>query len=148
MESSDWIAVTAAAVSLFALAVSVYEAMSNKPRLRISASFALSSDLSQRLLALVIVNHGRQPTVITHVSIVTKGRKETIAVSSSTEEFVLPHLLEVGRVATFVVPLDRRSDDPFNIGKSDTLAELFAEGRSRIMVRNSWHAKPQYVSVS
>lgn len=144
MDTSDWISSGAAFLSVVALAISLFEVMTNKPRLRITANYAFVDKSSERLLAIVIVNYGRHPTMISHVSIVTKGRKTTIAATGGT---TLPHLLEVGRVATFVVPCDTSISDPFITGTSETLGQLLAHGKSRIQVRDAWHAKPHLVRV-
>jgi len=139
MEGSDWIAIGAVLVSFIALGVSIYEAVSNKPRLRVSAHPSLVLETGEKVLTVVVVNYGRQPTMITHVSVLKRNLRGSIAASGTG---TLPHLLDVGRVATFRLPMRVQSDDPLNIGTSTTLEEFLASGECQVEVRDSWHEKP------
>jgi len=148
MESSDWIALSAAAFSLFAVAVSIYEAVSNKPRLRVSASFAVVGETEGVFLTVSAVNYGRQPTTISHLEIDITKSKAKAAMQPISVSATLPHLLEVGRTATFVIPCDKKLADRFGLGVGGTIQEILMRPGNKLLLRDVWHRKPRRVLVN
>ena len=154
MESSDWIALGAAVLSLIAVAVSVHEALSNKPRLRLSASSSmriLHPALGQEArLGVSIVNFGRQPTTITSIQFAElkrwrwpgrhryESRGILIYVPPST---ALPKFLEVGKTADIFYELGAD-------WRGRPLAEACTDPRFRVLVKHTWTERFQEVRVS
>lgn len=148
MQTSDWISLGAAILSLVALGVSLYEAISNKPRLRIKSKFAILSASPGSFLNVEIINYGRQPTTITRLGIDIPGTKAKVAMAPVSPGSTLPHVLQVGHSADFLIPCDRPLQDLFNPGVSGTIQSILEKPGARISVVDAWHSKPHFTTVS
>ena len=155
MEASDWIALGAAAFSLIAVAVSVHEALSNKPRLRLSASASTRifhpAHGQQAYLGLTIINYGRQPTTITSVQFADLKRwrwpwayryeERGIYIYEPAISTQLPKFLEVGRVADLFYKLETD-------WRGKPVSEACKSSRFRVLVKHTWSERFQEVRVS
>lgn len=145
---SDIASIAATGIALIALAVSLFELLSNRPKLRISGDpVFLASDKVKRAFQVSITNHGRQPTTISGVNFKLKknakiGPRGGQLVLQPLWEITtkLPHVLDVGRTLNVYFNLDAVVDEgPPQI----TLRKLIIAKTFKVLVRSAWHSKPQ-----
>lgn len=149
-ETSDVIATGAAAIALLALGVSIYEAVSNRPRLRVThyVGFGVGG-LDGDWLGISVINWGRQPTTIASVGIEFPGfvgndgqLRHAVHMPSEFGD-AAPKLLEVGREAKFLFRLDIEvANITTQSGSLGSMRDLIGRYGAIARVSSTWHSKP------
>lgn len=146
---SDIASIVATVIALVALAVSLFELLDNRPKLRISGDpVFFSGGKIKRAFQVSITNFGRQPTTITGVNFKPSAKAKVgprggqmVTVPLWEISTKLPHVLDVGRTANVYFELDCVvAEGPPKV----TLRDLIVAKTFKVLVRSAWHSKPQF----
>lgn len=133
-------------LSCFALWVSVYEAISNKPKLRLSSGHLFVPNGVGRLVFLDVINYGRQPTTVTSVQVTIPGSTKRLHIAPENLGATWPHCLEVGTNVRFVfqVGLDTHAERVLG-GPPVELRQILDNPKTRFAIDDVWYRKPHFV---
>lgn len=137
MSDSDWIAFLAVLIAISALIISLYELLSNRPKLRVNIGNAIT--VNQNYIYVEVINYGRQPTTIDSVCFQKIGSKKKVwthvVQSISTEQ---NKYLKPGEKARYMF----NSSDKGEVGgKFFTLGDAVNNRVFRALVSDSWSGK-------
>jgi hypothetical protein len=148
MEPNTVISLIALIFAGLALAISLYESLSNRPKLRIRVSHRImvGGGVSEKVVVLNAVNVGRQPTTITGMSF---GKNKSTTHYFPTEFHAysekLPKKINPGEQVDISFIADKKST--FD-QETLTLEELLRSKKLKAIVYSSWAKKPKYFEVT
>jgi len=139
MNVSDWISLFALLIAALAFGISLYELLSNKPKLRITLGQAFSQNA--RYVYIEVINYGRQPTTVDSVCFQKVGSKKTLwankisQLSSDNGKYLMPG----EKAKYFYNANDTGSFDGSEFNLGDAVNNRIIQAR----VTDTWSGKAQ-----